>query len=92
MEPAPATPRPNVAVDAGAFAVRLELRCTTDENGLLGFSMEQPSNRVISLRQGAPCYSEGLLRVGDQLVALDGAELETMISPPERVLAKLMDF
>ena len=68
--------RPGVAVDAAAKAVRLALAVTSTSTGLLGFTMEQPTNTVIRLREDAPCAHEGLLRVGDVVEALDGVSLD----------------
>ena len=66
---------PGIAVDKEAGAFRVSLAVSTDEKGLLGFTMEQPSNEVLKMRADAPCAKEGLLQLGDQIEGMDGVEL-----------------
>ena len=66
---------PGIAVDKEAGAFRVSLAVSTDEKGLLGFTMEQPSNEVLKMRADAPCAREGLLQLGDQIEGMDGVEL-----------------
>ena len=66
---------PGIAVDKEAGAFRVSLAVSTDEKGLLGFTMEQPSNEVLKMRADAPCAKEGLLQLGDQIEGMDAVEL-----------------
>ena len=56
----------------------MALYVTADENGLMGFTLEQPANSVKTLKKDAPVAKEGLLRKGDIIEGFDGVDLASV--------------